>query len=100
MGETYYIDIDGTICTLDENGNYNNAIPYHDRIKKINDLYDKGNTVIYWTARGTKTGIDWSEMTKNQLIKWGVKYNNILMNKPFYDKFIDDKAFNSESFFI
>ena len=36
----YVIDIDGTICT-NTNGNYEKAIPYKDRIDKVNKLYVK-----------------------------------------------------------
>lgn len=51
-----YVDIDNTICKTPESGAYWLAKPLHDRIAKINDLYDRGNTIIYWTARGTRTG--------------------------------------------
>ena len=40
-------------------------------IQKINEFYDAGNTIIYWTARGTGTGIDWREVTEKQFEKWG-----------------------------
>tara|TARA_R100001163_G_C4965946_1_gene127842 strand:+ start:209 stop:451 length:243 start_codon:yes stop_codon:yes gene_type:complete len=75
------------------------AIPLQDRISIINELYDSGNTIIYWTARGTGTGIDWSEITKKQFEEWGVKYNDLKFGKPVYDLFIDDKNINSETFF-
>ena len=46
-----YVDIDDTICFYDQQYNldYSKAIPYPDRIKKINELFDKGNDIIYWT---------------------------------------------------
>ena len=96
-----YVDIDDTICFYDQQYNldYSKAIPYPDRIKKINELFDKGNDIIYWTARGTKTGIDWKEITLNQLNLWGCKFNELKFNKPVYDLFIDDKNINSETFF-
>lgn len=97
--KTYYVDIDGTICSWIINGEYDRAEPFKDRIDKINQLYDDGNTIIYWTARGTQTGIDWYSITEKQLKDWGVKYHELKMRKPFYDLFIDDKAFNSEDFF-
>ena len=55
-----YVDIDETICYhKDEDSSkardYTKAIPYMERIQKINDLYDKGHTIIYWTARGSIT---------------------------------------------
>ena len=48
----YYVDIDGTICTI-TNGQYHKAQPLMDNINKVNRLHDEGNTIIYWTARGS-----------------------------------------------
>jgi predicted adenine nucleotide alpha hydrolase (AANH) superfamily ATPase len=41
---TYVFDIDGTICSLTE-GDYENASPFVDRIKKINKLHEQGNEI-------------------------------------------------------
>lgn len=94
----YYVDIDGTICT-NTHGEYAKAIPLPLNIERINSLYDGGNTVIYWTARGSTTGIDWTELTTQQLQEWGVRYTELQMRKPHYDLFICDKAVNAERFF-
>ena len=90
-----YIDIDDTICTLTEPVNYNTAVPIRLAIEKVNRLYDEGNTVIFWTARGTLSGIDWRDLTEHQLKSWGVKYHELKFGKPVYDAFIDDKNINS-----
>ena len=95
---TIYVDIDGTICT-NTNGNYKEAEPLFNNIKKINKLYDRGNTIIYWTARGSITGIDWTELTTIQLKEWGAKYHKISLNKPHFDLYICDKSINSNTFF-
>jgi len=94
----YYIDIDNTICT-DVAGQYYKACPFRERIDKINKLYDQGNTIIYWTARGTITNINWLQLTKDQLSQWGAKYHDVRVGKPHYDYFICDKAINSADFF-
>ena len=94
-----YVDIDETICYYDGERNYSNALPLKDNIDKINNLYDEGNTIVYWTARGTVTGIDWREITEKQFESWGVKYHNLKFHKPNYDLFICDKAITSDSFF-
>ena len=96
--KTYVFDIDGTICT-NTNGAYEKATPLEANIEKINRLYNEGNEITYWTARGSTTGIDWTELTTKQLEKWGVKYTELRMRKPDYDLFICDKAINSEVFF-
>jgi CMP-N,N'-diacetyllegionaminic acid synthase len=94
-----YVDIDDTICYLEEDRNYATAKPIYERIAKVNDLYNKGHTIVYWTARGTVTGIDHRKLTENQLAKWLVKYHELKFGKPAYDIFIDDKNINSEKFF-
>ena len=94
----YVIDIDGTIC--EEVGKVIGRPPYKDRIEKINKLYDEGHTIVYWTARGCRSGIDHTELTKTQLLEWGAKYHRVEVgNKPHFDMYICDKSYNSESFF-
>ena len=93
------VDIDETICNSPSDRNYANAVPMMDRITKINELYDAGHTIIYWTARGATTGIDWREVTRKQFKEWGVKYHELHLDKPTYDLFIDDKNINSELYF-
>ena len=90
-----YIDIDETICSKSKDLDYSNATPWKDKIKLANKLYDEGHTIVYWTARGSGTGIDWREVTENQFTKWEVKYHQLKFNKPIYDIFIDDKNINS-----
>ncbi|MFA5152764.1 MAG: hypothetical protein WC554_09410 [Clostridia bacterium] len=86
-----YVDIDGTIC--DSTEGYIKAKPLVDNIQKINKLYDENNTIIYWTGRGRSTGIDWTKLTQKQLLEWGCKYHELIMNqKPGYDLLIDDKT--------
>lgn len=94
----YYVDVDGTICSNTQ-GKYEQTTPWFDRIEKINQLYDEGHTIIYWTARGATTGIDWTDLTKEQLKKWGAKHHDVLLNKPHFDVYICDKSHNSEKYF-
>ena len=87
-----YVDIDNTICYT-ENSDYENSKPRYDQIEKINKLYDEGNEIIYWTARGGHSGIDWSDLTRVQLNSWGCKYDYLSVGeKPLYDLIIDDRA--------
>jgi hypothetical protein len=93
-----YVDIDNTI-TITNGTDYANSTPIINRIDMINKLYDDGNIITFWTGRGTVTQINWKELTVTQLKKWGAKYHKLLFGKPPYDMFIDDKSFNSETFF-
>ena len=103
-----FVDIDQTICfyegitqTYAKQGSidYSTASPYKDRIEKINNLYDQGNVVVYWTSRGSRTGKNWFNLTLNQLNTWGAKFTELKMGKPHFDLFIDDKNINSEEYF-
>ena len=89
-----YIDIDETIAQTPDSRDYSLSKPIVENIKKANQYYENGHTVVYWTARGSVTGIDWHDITKNQLDSWGVKYHDLKLGKPVYDLFIDDKAMN------
>ena len=100
-----YVDIDETICRRESSidfgvtHDYTKAKPIKENIEKINKLYDEGNTIVYWTARGSKTKIDWTDLTKKQLIEWGAKHHDVLLGKPHYDLYIDDKSINTDAYF-
>ena len=93
------VDIDGTICSITY-GEYEKAGPKRVYIDFINEQYYKGHQIVYWTARGATTGIDWTEFTKKQLDEWGCKYHELKMGKPFYDVLLDDKAKMIEWYFV
>ena len=94
-----YVDIDETICFYKSERHYPDALPITKNIDKINSLYDMGNTIVYWTARGSTTNIDWEEITAAQLKLWGVKHHELRLGKPPYDLFICDKAINTANYF-
>ena len=93
---TYVFDIDGTICN-NTYGDYEKAVPFLDRIEVINNMYDNGKIIKFFTARGSTTGIDWRETTEKQLKLWGLKYHELILGKPDGNFFIDDKGYNSEN---
>jgi hypothetical protein len=95
----YIVDIDNTICATGKdhlgNQDYKNSTPIQDRIDYVNELWDQGHVINYWTARGSSSGIDWLDLTRSQLDKWGCKYHTVKCGKPSYDVWIDDKAINA-----
>ena len=107
MKKIIYVDIDGTICENRDDLRdqdiaiaYRDVKPYFDRIVHINELYNGGHEIHYWTARGCKSGDDYTDLTKSQLKEWGAKYHELHVgNKPHFDMYICDKSYNSESFF-
>jgi len=71
---------------------YATCEPDEEMIQVVNNLYDQGIIVYLYTSR-----CDLHEkVTKDWLKKHGVKYNYFIMNKPFYDFLIDDKAIHPE----
>lgn len=91
----YVIDIDGTICDLSKDCiDYSKAEPIKEKIERFNRLYNAGNTIVYFTARGYETGIDWRAVTELQFKKWGVKYHRLIFGKPSADIYIGDKMYN------
>lgn len=93
---TFCIDIDGIIANKNADLDYSKATPIVSNIKLINYLKDQGHTIILFTARGYKTGIDWKQTTEAQLKKWDVNYSELKFGKPSADIYIDDKFLNLE----
>lgn len=102
----YVIDIDGTICT-NRDGQYEKADPFPHRIRRVNELYDAGHIIKYFTARGMGrfngdrfAAIDaLYQATEDQLNSWGAKYHELILGKPSGDIYIDDKGCNSDHYF-
>ena len=89
----YCFDLDETICATPSSRKYDDAVPYIRVIQKINELYNQGNEITIFTARGSTSGIDYRELITTQLSDWGVKFHKLIdKGKPSYDLFVDDKA--------
>lgn len=103
----YIIDIDGTICEHVNNPGFGTGEVYYDRIEKLNQLFDSGNEIVYYTARGMgefggsihNAHKKWYNYTMNQLNEWGCKYTHVILGKYSGDIYIDDKGVNSDDFF-
>jgi hypothetical protein len=90
-----YIDIDETICRSPDLLDYTKSTPIQENIDRANKLFDEGHTIVYWTARGSKSGLDWKDVTTKQFREWGIKYHELKFGKPVYDIFIDDRNVNT-----
>ena len=97
---TLSVDCDGVIADKTHGGDYSKSNPLKYGIEQVNKLYDKGYTIILYTARygdreqgnmhlqyerGYREWTDW-------LAKHGVKYHHAFMGKPAAALYIDDKA--------
>jgi hypothetical protein len=102
----YVFDLDNTLCKT-ENSDYKNSVPLFDRIQIVNKLFDEGNIITIYTARGMgstdnnqiKAINKYYTLTQSQLSSWGVKYHNLILGKPSGDYYIDDKGINDNDFF-
>ena len=99
MKKKYCFDIDGVICKT-KNADYKNSKPIKKSIEIINKLYDDGNIILIFTARfmgRSKDNIKKAKklgykFTYNQLKKWDLKFHKLILGKPSFDLFIDDKS--------
>lgn len=102
----YCFDVDGTICN-NTWGKYGEAVPIEERIEVVNRLYDEGNYIIYFTARGmgtcngdlSKVNKMWYNFTLSQLKNWNCKFHELQLGKPNADFFVDDKGISDKNFF-
>ena len=97
VNKIYCFDLDLTLCNT-ESMDYAEATAIPNRIAFVNTLFDQGNYIKIFTARGSETGVDWRSVTESQLRSWGLSYHELILGKPAADFYVDDKAINSEDF--
>jgi len=93
----YAFDIDNTLVST-KDGDYENSVPIASRISSVNKLYNDNHYIILYTARGSKSGKDYRELTEMQMKSFGVKYHELVMGKVDCDYFVDDKAITLKEF--
>lgn len=97
----FCFDIDGVICENKTDGlTYATVKPFPEAIAVLKELKEQGHTIILYTGRHMKTCegntgkvlarqgkilLDWLE-------KYEIPFDEIYMNKPHVDLFIDDAA--------
>ena len=95
----YCFDLDGTLVTQtqDKEGkmHYSEALPISQSIQKLRKLHEKGHHIIIQTARGSGSGINYENLTRQQLKEFNIPYHDLnIGKKPSADVYIDDKAIN------
>ena len=88
----FAVDVDGTLFETDVTQGYDIISVHRDCINAVNKMYDEGNFIRIYTARGSGTGIDWSKKTLEQLVRHGVKFHEIRFSKENADYYVDDRA--------
>ena len=74
---TLVVDIDGVVASIVEDGDYSKAQPIKKNISVLNNLIEYGLKIIYYTARGSVSGIDWEDLTKEQFKRWKIKFDEL-----------------------
>ena len=105
---TFVVDVDNTICISESGCDYSQCEPIQPVIDKINNLFDRGDTIILFTARGMKTynsslhniNIFIRPVLEEWLEKHNVKYDQLIVGKPWGPDvyYIDDRAFRPDEF--
>ena len=113
MGKVIAFDLDETLCTRSKdetNGpeKYEKCVPIERNIALLNKLRADGHTILIYTSRGMTffsgnvqlINRKILPLTVRQLAEWGVGYDKLIMGKPHYDVFVDDKALNALNPFL
>jgi len=107
MKKIFCFDLDNTLCSTYKKF-YHRAKPKKEAIKLVNSLYDKGYYIKIFTGRymgRSKDNISKAynigyKFTNKQLLKWGLKYHKLILGKPSFDYFVDDKSYGFNSNWI
>ena len=99
--KVFLFDLDNTICLTKKN-HYSKSKPIKKMILRINLLKEKGHIIKIFTSRYMGRNNEnyklvkkkYHNKTNKQLKKWGVKFDELILGKPSYDIFIDDKCLN------
>jgi CMP-N-acetylneuraminic acid synthetase len=90
-GLTFGFDLDGVLASLVPDGEYGQAEPLAAGVALARRLHEAGNRIVVFTARGSATGRDWTELTRTQLHRWGVPFHALHFGKPAADYYVDDR---------
>jgi hypothetical protein len=88
-----FVDIDGTLTNEVEGFGediYAARTPKDSVISYVNSLYDKGYTIVLWTARHKED----AKVTRDWLDKNNVYFDDIIFRKPKFVMVIDDLSVN------
>lgn len=92
--KTIYIDAENIIFETLIIGDFYKSRPNITNIDKINELYDKGNVVIYW-CKEYKHIPSWREYIIMQFRIWECRYSEIKFDDyKEYDILVSNKTVN------
>ena len=97
----YCFDLDNVLCKTPAS-NYKKSKPIKRNINILSTLKKRGHYIKIFTARYMGRNNENAEIVKkkyyrkiyNQLKKWKINFDELIVGKPSYDYFIDDKCHN------
>lgn len=108
MSKKLIFDIDDTICYTTPAVGYGKSIPNLEMIAKINEYYEQGFTICFYTSRNMRTyNGNIGEINKHTLpiiLEWleknKVLYHEIIVGKPWCENgfYVDDKNIRPDEF--
>tara|TARA_B110000114_G_C14743326_1_gene257983 strand:- start:138 stop:488 length:351 start_codon:yes stop_codon:yes gene_type:complete len=92
-------DLDNVLCKT-RKSNYIKSIPLKKNINLVNDLFNSGFYIKIFTARYMGRNNDnrlkaikqAKKITEIQLKKWKINYHKLILGKPSFDIYVDDKS--------
>lgn len=103
------VDIDNTISFKNPNETYENATPDYEMRDKLNQYFDTGFEIVFFTSRNMKTfqgnvgkiNVHTLPQILDFLDKNDFRYNEVLVGKPWCGEagfYIDDRALRPKEF--
>lgn len=80
------VDLDGTLCVKTHSDDWPKAKPIRENIDVVNRLTEAGHEVVIHTCR------PWYlyDMTRDWLVRNGIRFHSLVMGKCFAHVYIDD----------
>lgn len=103
LQQRFCFDLDNTLVSYPSiPGNYKTVKPIEKNIKFLNFLKSCGHHIIIYTARRMRTHKgdvfkvkkEIEKLTKSQLKKFKIKYDELILGKPYAHHYIDDLSIN------
>lgn len=87
------VDIDGVLCSEERTFEKTLAVPLEGARDALVDLAAAGNVIVLYSARGW----EYYAATVAWLRKHEMPYDQLILGKPIFDFFIDDRAISHVS---
>jgi CMP-N,N'-diacetyllegionaminic acid synthase len=85
-------DLDGVVFSRVVDGDYSTAFPIMPMVSSLIGLLNDGLTIVFHSARGSATGIDWYSHTRSHLDKLGFSMCPLFLGKPHAHFYLDDRS--------